>query len=141
MTTSNSWRSSMPGAPAGGPVLNDYEHGGQVFDDYDPDYFSLERCRERNEAAQRSMEEFTDRLQSSQFIGTAADGMITATVQGAGGISAIQIDPYVVKRYGVEGLGDLVMRAISDGMRQSAGLMNELMGESAPDASSTENDN
>jgi nucleoid-associated protein EbfC len=101
----------------------------------DPDYFSPERSQERldlQEQQHHHLQELHRTLRERSFVGTAADGMVAATVQAGGGVTAIEIDPYLVQRYGVEGLGDVVMKAINDGMRQSAELTRELFGERAP---------
>jgi DNA-binding protein YbaB len=99
----------------------------------DPDFKLPVEAQELWEQHQRQMEELHRTLQERSFTGKAADGMITATVRASGGVTAIDIDPYVVQRYGVEGLGDLVMRAISDGSRQSAELMRQLFEQFIPD--------
>lgn len=97
--------------------------------DVEPDYFSEERCAERLALQQQQMDEMHQLLADKFFIGTSADGMVSAKVQANGSVSAVDIDPYVVHRYGVEGLGDWVMLAISAGMRQAADMTNDVFGE------------
>ncbi|MGL5863303.1 MAG: YbaB/EbfC family nucleoid-associated protein [Phycicoccus sp.] len=99
----------------------------------DPGQLLAQEAQELWEKHQRQMEELHRTLQERAFTGTAADGMITATVRASGGVTAIDIDPYVIQRYGVEGLGDMVMRAIADASRQSAEMMREVFEQFLPE--------
>ncbi len=101
-------------------------------EEVDPADFGPQRAIDQWEEHQRELDEMHVSLKERRFVGHAADGMVTATVQASGAVTAVEIDPYVVQRYGVEGLGDLVMKAINDGTKQSAELMREVFAHFAP---------
>ncbi|MGL4743677.1 MAG: YbaB/EbfC family nucleoid-associated protein, partial [Dermatophilaceae bacterium] len=107
------------------------------FDNYDPEFFSPEKCEERLRTAEATIAQLDTAhqvLAERECVGTAVGGLVSATVTvGGGAVTNVVIDPYVTQRYGVEGLGDMVMAAIRDAQRQTSGVMREVFEEYAPD--------
>ena len=60
--------------------------------------------------------------------GTAGGGMVTATVTGNGELQRVAIKPEVVDPEDVEMLEDLVVAAVSEGLRNAQALQTERMG-------------
>ncbi len=67
-------------------------------------------------------------LAEVEVSGSAAGGLVTATVSGSGELKAIVIDPKVVDPDDVETLQDLVVVAVRDATRIAAELADEKMG-------------
>jgi DNA-binding protein YbaB len=108
----------------------------EQYGDLDPNYFSLENCRAREAELERTMsqmEELHQVLGQRSYTGKNADDLVTVTMSATGGVTSVEIDPYVVQRYGVEGLGRLVMAAIEDARRRMSEDMGALFQQYAPD--------
>ncbi|MGH9022322.1 MAG: YbaB/EbfC family nucleoid-associated protein [Acidimicrobiia bacterium] len=60
--------------------------------------------------------------------GTAGGGVVKAVVNGSGDLQSVTIDPGVVDPEDVEMLQDLVVAAVSDGMRKSRDLQASRLG-------------
>jgi DNA-binding YbaB/EbfC family protein len=67
-------------------------------------------------------------LAESEVTGTAGGGLVTATLNGSGELTAIAIDPRAVDPDDVETLQDLVVAAVRDAHRAVSELANEKMG-------------
>ena len=67
-------------------------------------------------------------LAAATVQGTAGGGLVTATLTGAGELTALTIDPSVVDASDVETLQDLVIGAVADASRASQELAAEKMG-------------
>jgi DNA-binding YbaB/EbfC family protein len=75
-------------------------------------------------AAQQALEEATVEA-------TVGGGVVKAVVSGAGELRAISIDPSVVDPDDVETLEDLVLAAVTEGMRQARAMQAEKMAAAA----------
>ena len=64
---------------------------------------------------------------SGMALGTAGGGMVTATMTGAGELTALVIDPRAVDPDDVETLQDLVVAAVRDASRAATELSEETM--------------
>ncbi|MFN8034647.1 MAG: YbaB/EbfC family nucleoid-associated protein [Acidimicrobiia bacterium] len=69
-----------------------------------------------------------DALAVETVEGSAGGGMVTATVTGTGVVHAVKIDPTVVDPDDVEMLEDLVVAAVSEGLRKSQELQAARLG-------------
>jgi nucleoid-associated protein EbfC len=69
-----------------------------------------------------------EQLANTEVTGTAGGGMVTATVNGAGELRALEIDPKVVDPDDVETLADLVIAAVRDASHNAQQLAAEKMG-------------
>ena len=67
-------------------------------------------------------------LAAAEVIGTAGGGLVTVTLNGAGEVLSLKIDPKSVDPDDVESLEDLVLAAIRDGVRQAQELAATTMG-------------
>jgi DNA-binding YbaB/EbfC family protein len=77
---------------------------------------------------QADMAAAQEALESETVEGTAGGGMVRAQVTGAGVLQAISIDPQVVDAEDVEMLEDLVVAAVSEGLRLAQERTSERMG-------------
>jgi nucleoid-associated protein EbfC len=69
-----------------------------------------------------------EELAAAEVTGTAGGGLVTATVTGAGELTALTIDPQAVDPEDVETLQDLVVAAVRDARRAAEELAEEKMG-------------
>ncbi|MDL9937598.1 YbaB/EbfC family nucleoid-associated protein [Gordonia sp. ABSL1-1] len=67
-------------------------------------------------------------IAATEVVGTAGNGLVTVTGNGAGEISAVTIDPKVVDADDVETLQDLILGALSDLESKRTALASEKMG-------------
>jgi hypothetical protein len=67
-------------------------------------------------------------LEAATVEATVGGGLVKATVSGTGELRSITIDPSVVDPGDVETLEDLVLAAVTEGMRQARELQQEKMG-------------
>ena len=77
---------------------------------------------------QRDLATAQDELAATELEGSAAGGLVTATVTGAGQVVSVRIDPGVVDPDDVETLEDMVVAAINDATRKAADLQAQKMG-------------
>ena len=81
--------------------------------------------------AQRLQEELVaakDRLAEARVEGSAAGGLVTATVSGTGELLAVTIKPEACDPDDAETLGDMVVAAVRDATEQASRLAAEQMG-------------
>ncbi len=83
----------------------------------------------------RQMQKMQEDMASAQQVleaevveGTAGGGVVTAEVTGGGQLQKVSIDAGVVDPDDVEMLEDLVVAAVSDGLRKAQELQAERMG-------------
>jgi DNA-binding YbaB/EbfC family protein len=69
-----------------------------------------------------------EQLARTEVTGTAGGGLVTATVTGAGELTALVIDPVAIDPSDAEGLADLVLAAVRDANRTAAELQQAAMG-------------
>jgi len=101
--------SRVPGKmPGGGPNMN------QMMK-------QVQQMQADMEAAQLALAEAT-------VEGSAGGGMVKVTVTGSGDVQAVKIAPEVVDPDDVEMLEDLVLAAVSDGLRRAQELQQERLG-------------
>jgi hypothetical protein len=60
--------------------------------------------------------------------GSAGGGVVKVTVTGSGDVERVEIDPSVVDPQDVETLEDLVVAAVTDGLRRAAELQSQRLG-------------
>jgi hypothetical protein len=69
-----------------------------------------------------------EELAQATVEGTAGGGLVTATLTGAGELTALAIDPKAVDPDDIETLQDLVVAAVRDAKRASDELAQQTMG-------------
>ena len=77
---------------------------------------------------QSQMMQIQEKLASETVEATVGGGMVSATFTGQGDIVSIKIDPEVINPDDKEMLEDLVVSAVSEGLKKSRELMSERMG-------------
>lgn len=68
---------------------------------------------------QEKMVKLQERLDSKEISASSGGGMVTATVDGKGGVTKIVIDPVVVDPRDVEMLEDLVLAAVGEAQNKA----------------------
>ena len=77
---------------------------------------------------QQNMADAQAALEDETVEGSAGGGVVKATVTGAGELRAVSIDPAVVDPDDVEMLEDLVLAAVTEGLRMAQELAAQKMG-------------
>jgi len=77
---------------------------------------------------QADMAAAQDALADATVEGSAGGGMVKVVVTGSGEVQSVRISPDVVDPEDVEMLEDLVLAAVSDGLRRAQELAAEKMG-------------
>jgi hypothetical protein len=76
---------------------------------------------------QQEMLRMQDDLAEARVEGTAADGMVTATVSGAGELVGLSISPGAVDPDDVEMLEDMILVAVRNAVEKSREMSQERM--------------
>ena len=77
---------------------------------------------------QSKMMQIQEKLADEKVEASVGGGMVTATFTGQGDILSIKIDPEVINPDDKEMLEDLVVSAVSEGLKKSRELMTQRMG-------------
>lgn len=88
----------------------------------------LNQMMRQMQKMQADMAAAQESLGTETVEGTAGGGVVTATVSGTGQLQRVAIDPAVVDPDDVEMLEDLVVAAVSEGLRKAQELQAERMG-------------
>src|SRR3954453_16357388 len=89
---------------------------------------NMQQLLKQAQKMQRDLADAQAELENTEIEGSAAGGLVTAIVTGAGQVVSIRIDPSVVDRDDVETLEDLVVAAIKAATRQASDLQSARMG-------------
>ncbi len=88
----------------------------------------LNQMMKQMQKMQADMAEAQDALAEATVEGSAGGGVVKVVVTGTGDVQSVQIAPEVVDPDDVEMLEDLVLAAVSDGLRRAHELQGERMG-------------
>jgi DNA-binding YbaB/EbfC family protein len=88
----------------------------------------LNQMMKQVQKMQADMAAAQDALAEATVEGSAGGGMVKVVVTGAGTVESVHIAPEVVDPDDVEMLEDLVLAAVSDGLRRAQDLAAEKMG-------------
>ena len=80
------------------------------------------------QAMQEKLASAQEELEDAEVTGSAGGGLVTATVSGAGELTALTIDPKVIDPDDAETLESLVIAAVRDANRNAQKLAEEKMG-------------
>ena len=80
------------------------------------------------QAMQEKLASAQEELEDTEVSGSAGGGLVTATVSGAGELTALKIDPKAVDPDDVETLSDLIIAAVRDANHNAQKLAEEKMG-------------
>jgi DNA-binding YbaB/EbfC family protein len=89
---------------------------------------NMQQLMKQAQQMQRQLETAQAELASAEVTGTAGGGLVTATLQGSGELTALTIDPKAVDPDDVETLQDLIVAAVRDASRAASELASEKMG-------------
>lgn len=88
----------------------------------------MQQLMKQAQKMQQQMVAAQQELASAQVTGSAAGGLVTATVTGSGDVVSVKISPEAVDPEDVETLEDLVVAALHDASRAAQELASERMG-------------
>src|SRR5437764_2383166 len=88
----------------------------------------LNQMMKQMQKMQADMAAAQDALAEATVEGSAGGGMVKVVVSGTGDVQSVHIAPEVVDPDDVEMLEDLVLAAVSDGLRRAQDLATEKMG-------------
>jgi DNA-binding YbaB/EbfC family protein len=89
---------------------------------------NMQQLMKQAQKMQQQMLAAQEELASAEVEGSSGGGMVKATVNGAGELQSLTIDPSVVDPEDVETLTDLVVAAVRDANRAAQDLAAEKMG-------------
>jgi DNA-binding YbaB/EbfC family protein len=89
---------------------------------------NIQKMLKQAQAMQAKMVEAQEALAQKTLEASSGGGKVTATVNGAGDLLALQIDPSVVDPEDVEFLQDLIVKAIQDAATQAKNEAQSEMG-------------
>jgi DNA-binding YbaB/EbfC family protein len=88
----------------------------------------MQQLMKQAQKMQQQLQEAQAELAATEVTGTAGGGLVTATLSGAGELTALAIDPKAVDPDDIETLQDLVVAAVRDAHRAAEELAAEKMG-------------
>ena len=83
---------------------------------------NMQQLMKQAQKMQQQMAAAQTELAAAEVTGTAGGGLVMVTLNGAGEVLSLKIDPNAVDPDDVESLEDLVLAAIRDGARQAQEL-------------------
>ena len=89
---------------------------------------NMQQLMKQAQKMQQQMAAAQAELAAAEVTGTAGGGLVMVTLNGAGEVLSLKIDPNAVDPDDVESLEDLVLAAIRDGARQVQELAATTMG-------------
>lgn len=93
-----------------------------------PNQKQLNQMMRQMQKMQEDMAAAQDALALETVEGSAGGGAVKATVTGSGELRSMSISPDVIDPEDVEMLEDLVVAAVSDGLRQAQELQQQRLG-------------
>jgi len=88
---------------------------------------NMQQILKMGQQMQSQMTEIQENLDKEEVSASAGGGMVTATVDGKGGVKGVKIDRTVVDPDDVEMLEDLVLAAVSEAQNKARKLYEEEM--------------
>ena len=88
---------------------------------------NIQSMLKQAQALQAKMSKVQDELKSKELVGTAGGGKVKVTMNGAQEVTAISIDPEVVKAEEADLLEDLVLAAFRDARSKITKMVEEEM--------------
>lgn len=79
-----------------------------------PEGMDISGLMQQAQALQAQLQAAQAEMQAASYEGTAGGGAVTATVSGAGELTALEISPDVVDPEDTESLADLIIAAFRD---------------------------
>ena len=88
----------------------------------------MQALMQQAQEMQRSLAAAQEELAATEVTGSAGGGLVTATMTGAGELTALTIAPAAVDPDDLETLQDLVVAAVRDASREASELTASTMG-------------
>lgn len=88
---------------------------------------NLQQLLQMGQQLQAKITELQERLEAQEVSASAGGGMVSATVDGKGGVKTLTIDATVVDPEDVEMLEDLVLAAVSEAQGKARRMYEEEM--------------
>jgi DNA-binding YbaB/EbfC family protein len=89
---------------------------------------NLQQLMKQAQKMQQQMVEAQAELAEAELTGTAGGGLVTVTVNGAGEVKSVKIDPRAVDPQDVETLEDLVLAALHNAAEEARVLTERKLG-------------
>lgn len=89
---------------------------------------NIQAMLKKAQALQAKMSQVQEELKAKELIGSAGGGKVKVTMNGAQEVTAISIDPEVVKAEEADLLEDLVLAAFRDARAKVTKMVEEEMG-------------
>lgn len=89
---------------------------------------NIQKLMKEAQKAQRKMAEAQEKLAAMSVEGSAGGGLVTATANGEGTVTAVRIDPQAVDPEDIEMLEDLVTAAVGEAQRKARELQEQELG-------------
>jgi DNA-binding YbaB/EbfC family protein len=89
--------------------------------------FNLNDLMAQAAAMQSQLQSAQDKLASTELIGTAGGGLVTATIKGTGELVGLVIKPEVCDPEDTETLADLIIAAVRDANAKAADVQQAFM--------------
>jgi DNA-binding YbaB/EbfC family protein len=89
---------------------------------------NMQQLMKQAQKMQQQLQAAQEELAAAEVTGSAGGGLVSATVTGAGELTALTIDPKAVDPDDVETLQDLVVAAVRDARREAEQLAEQKMG-------------
>jgi DNA-binding YbaB/EbfC family protein len=89
---------------------------------------NMQQLMRQAQKMQEELQAAQAELAAAEVTGSAGGGLVSATVTGAGDLTALTIDPQAVDPDAVETLQDLVVAAVRDARRAAGELAEQKMG-------------
>ncbi|HEX7004447.1 MAG TPA: YbaB/EbfC family nucleoid-associated protein [Trueperaceae bacterium] len=90
---------------------------------------NIQKLMKEAQKAQQKMQEAQQKLAGMSVEGSAGGGMVVATANGEGTVTAVKIDPSVIDPEDADMLEDLVTAAVADAQRKAKELQESEMGQ------------
>ncbi|MBR5340470.1 MAG: YbaB/EbfC family nucleoid-associated protein [Erysipelotrichaceae bacterium] len=91
----------------------------------------INKLMQQAQAMQKELEKATDQINAMEFEGSASNGLVKVTVNGANEILSVNIDPEILNPDDKEMVEDLVMIAVNDALEKVDELKQDKFGSMA----------
>jgi nucleoid-associated protein EbfC len=98
-----------------------------------PEELDLDRMLEDVRKQQQRIEEIQKEVNATTTTGFDTHRLVTVTVKGAGEVSQVQINPDAMRRFDADGLGKLVVEAVTNATTAASSMTRKKFSEVVPE--------